>query len=195
MAECAGLLNRCRGNPTGGSNPPLSARGARATSLLVAALAPFLAAGCVERSLLIRTDPPGAVVLLDAKKVGETPVEVPFVYGGTHEIVVYRPKRPGDAVAYRPQVFYYDTESVVFDGPLLDFFVDLAPVVTVEDRHVLDVTLTPSDVKRLHDIAPDAYWEGLLERAELLRGRAREAQIDARPLSEPEPASRPTSRQ
>jgi hypothetical protein len=166
--------------------------------LAAAAVLPF-GAGCVERTMLIRTEPPGAEVLVDARRVGRTPVEVPFTYGGTHEILVYREGEllpDGTKRYFRPQVVYLDTESAAFDGPLLDLFVDLAPA-PFHDRHELEIQLAQSDAIQRYRVAPDAYLDALRERADVVRRRARDAQLDARPLSEPEeaaPDSRPESR-
>ncbi len=60
----------------------------RSSRWCVAALAATCVAlsvlpGCVERKLIVRSDPPGAVVLLDNRIVGTTPFETSFVhYGG-----------------------------------------------------------------------------------------------------------------
>ncbi len=49
--------------------------------LLVAA-----AAGCVQRRMTIRSDPPGALVYVDDYQLGTTPVSHDFVYYGTRKI-------------------------------------------------------------------------------------------------------------
>ncbi len=170
----------------------VSSRAARAALLVGAVLG---LSACVERTIFIRTDPPGAEVLLDSKHVGKSPVEVPFTHGGTHEIIVFRhleKDTEGRRIAYRPQVIYYDTESLTFDGPVLDFFVDLNPV-SIRDEHFVDIPLEKSDAIERYLIAPDAFLDSLRERADITRRRSRESQLDARPLSEAEgaPESRP----
>src|SRR5690606_3614274 len=42
--------------------------------------------GCVHRRMTIRSDPPGALVLLEGEEIGYTPVSVDFTYYGTREI-------------------------------------------------------------------------------------------------------------
>ena len=42
--------------------------------------------GCVQRRMLIRSQPEGAFVSVDRQGVGHTPVSVPFTYYGTREI-------------------------------------------------------------------------------------------------------------
>jgi hypothetical protein len=151
--------------------------------LTTLALAALLATGCVQRTLEIRTEPPGADVLVDSKYVGKSPVTVPFVYGGVHEVVLLPPRRASpDAPSFRPKIVVVDTESIAFDGPILDYFVDLSPI-PASDRHVVDETLEESAARRLFEISPEAYVDALRERADALRVRARDAQRDARPLT------------
>lgn len=45
-----------------------------------------LSVGCVERRLLITSDPPGALVYLNEEDAGRTPVEVPFTWYGTYDV-------------------------------------------------------------------------------------------------------------
>jgi hypothetical protein len=59
---------------------------------LPAALALLAAAGCVERTLDIRSDPPGATVYVDGFDLGRTPIKrVRFDFYGTREIVLAKP--------------------------------------------------------------------------------------------------------
>ena len=46
-------------------------------------------AGCVERKMLIRSDPPGALLSIDGEETGlVTPAEVPFDFGGTRAVTL-----------------------------------------------------------------------------------------------------------
>ncbi len=44
--------------------------------------------GCVERSLSIRTSPPGAKVFIDGIDVGKSPVTISFDHYGTRDVMV-----------------------------------------------------------------------------------------------------------
>ena len=60
--------------------------------LLLPLLAGLLAAtGCVERKLLISSVPTDADLYLDGKRIGRTPLTVPFTHYGTREFVLRKP--------------------------------------------------------------------------------------------------------
>ena len=44
------------------------------------------ATGCVHRRLMIRSNPPGALVFVDNQEIGTTPAAVEFTYYGTRKI-------------------------------------------------------------------------------------------------------------
>src|SRR5437762_3092158 len=60
---------------------------------LLWALGAAALAGCVERKLIVRSDPVAAKVFLDGEPRGETPCSIPFTYYGTREVVVRAPER------------------------------------------------------------------------------------------------------
>ncbi len=45
-------------------------------------------AGCVERTVTINTEPKGAIVWLNDKEVGRTPVRVPFKWYGDYDVII-----------------------------------------------------------------------------------------------------------
>ena len=47
-----------------------------------------LLAGCVERRYTIRSDPPGATVIVNGEEIGPTPASKSFVYYGQREITL-----------------------------------------------------------------------------------------------------------
>jgi len=48
--------------------------------------------GCVERKMMIRSDPPGALITLDGVDTGlSTPAEIPFDFGGTRAVTLTAP--------------------------------------------------------------------------------------------------------
>lgn len=58
-------------------------------SALCAMLTPLaLCAGCLDRTLVITSDPPGASVTVNDVEVGRTPVEASFTYYGMYDVVL-----------------------------------------------------------------------------------------------------------
>ena len=57
-------------------------------NLRIAALAIclVLAAGCVQRTLTVKSEPPGALVYLNGAEVGRTPFTRDFVWYGTYDV-------------------------------------------------------------------------------------------------------------
>ncbi|MHC4948105.1 MAG: PEGA domain-containing protein, partial [Planctomycetota bacterium] len=49
-------------------------------------LVPVLLGGCVRRTIRITSDPSGALVRLNDREIGRTPVEVDFVHYGTYDV-------------------------------------------------------------------------------------------------------------
>ncbi len=63
--------------------PPLA-------TLTLVGLLIFFAAGCVQRRMTIRSNPPGATVFVDQVEIGTTPVSHEFIYYGSREIRLVR---------------------------------------------------------------------------------------------------------
>ena len=49
-----------------------------------------LGSGCVERTMKIQTDPPGALVVVNDEEVGLSPVKFSFLWYGDYEIILRR---------------------------------------------------------------------------------------------------------
>jgi hypothetical protein len=52
------------------------------------ALAALCSNGCMHRRLTIRSEPPGAAVMVDGVEVGYTPASIDYTYYGTREITL-----------------------------------------------------------------------------------------------------------
>ncbi len=93
-------------------------------------------AGCVERTLIIRSDPVGAEVIVNGEPSGLTPVRIPFHTYGTFEVIASHPghHRLREAVPVKPP--WYETMP-------LDFFVENLWPFTVRDDHAVTLTLRP----------------------------------------------------
>ena len=62
---------------------PEIARTARSVLLVLPIV---LLGGCVKRTIMVTSDPEGALVWLNEREVGRTPVEVEFLYYGTYDV-------------------------------------------------------------------------------------------------------------
>jgi hypothetical protein len=124
----------------------------RVMSVVILALA-VAAAGCVQRRMTIRSNPPGALVYVDDYQLGTTPVSHDFVYYGTRKI---RLVKDG-----------YETLTVRQPFPLpwyqifpLDFVTENLVPWEIRDERVVDVAMVP---------AASAPPESVVARAEQAR--------------------------
>ena len=100
------------------------------------AFACLAAAGCVQRRMTIRSNPPGALVYVDDYQIGTTPVSTDFVYYGTRKI---RLVKDG-----------YETLTVRQPFPLpwyqvfpLDFVTENIWPGEIRDERVVDLAMAP----------------------------------------------------
>lgn len=98
----------------------------------------LLTTGCVQRRLLVQSQPEGALVSVDRQVVGHTPVSVPFTYYGTREIELqkdgYQTTRVKQRI--RPPAWQWFPVS---------FFTDNLGLKERRDVRVLDFTMAPKE--------------------------------------------------
>jgi len=99
-------------------------------------LALSLLGACVERRLLVRTDPPGADVTVNGEKVGRSPVRWRFDHYGQ---VLVEAEKPG----YRPTERIVELPSPWYQKPGVDFFADVLVPTTIRDEHEVELRLEP----------------------------------------------------
>src|SRR5262245_62187583 len=68
-----------------------SSVGTRRMGVVIALAVLMFAPGCVRRRLMVRSNPPGAMVYVDNQPIGTTPCATSFVYYGTREIKLVKP--------------------------------------------------------------------------------------------------------
>ncbi len=110
-------------------------------SRLAAALALAGLTGCVERLVAVRSEPPGAAVYLDGEPKGETPLEIPYTWYGTRELVL---EKRGFREVRRELALAMPWWQV----PPLDLVTDVLLPFTITDRTEVAVTLEPAPVTR-----------------------------------------------
>jgi len=110
-------------------------------------------AGCVQRRMTIRSNPPGALVYVDDYSIGTTPVSTSFLYYGTRKIRLVKD-------GYETLTVMQPVPAPWYEIPPLDFFSENVVPGELRDHRVLEYNLTPQVV-----VPP----EQLLQRAEQLR--------------------------
>lgn len=106
-------------------------------AIVAVALAAVAVAGCVQRRMTIRSNPPGALVYVDDYQLGSTPVSHDFVYYGTRKI---RLVKDG-----------YETLTVRQPFPIpwyeyfpLDFVSENIIPWEIRDERVVDLAMQPA---------------------------------------------------
>lgn len=124
----------------------------RKVLLPLAVVSLALLSGCMERKLVISSDPPGAKVVINQKWEGVTPFTLPFKHHGTYDIRISK-------AGYYPMVVKEPIVAGLHQKPFLDFPAEVLPV-------------RGKDIRKLHytleQIAdPDAIDEIMTRRTEM----------------------------
>ncbi|MBT5383091.1 MAG: PEGA domain-containing protein [Phycisphaerae bacterium] len=106
---------------------------------------------CVRRTIRITTEPPGALVWLNHREIGRTPVETEFTHYGTYDLLI---KKKG----WEPMIGAMPTGFRVQGTPGVDLLLEVLPVHT-HDLVEWHIPLVPRDQDHT----------ALLERASELR--------------------------
>ena len=107
--------------------------------------------GCIRRTLAITTEPSGALLWLNDREVGRTPVEVDFDYYGTYDV---RLEQDG----YEPMMTSGQADAPWWDTVVVDLFAEAVPG-TLTSRIEWHYVMKPIDKDR----------QGLIDRAHQLR--------------------------
>ncbi len=112
--------------------------------------------GCVSRRLTIRTNPPGALVKLNGKRLGFSPVSTDFTYYGTYEIELVKDGYETETILQKISPPWYQRFPI-------DFFSDNFSPFSITNRHEYTWPLRPKNIIPTDD---------LLNRADQLRSDA-----------------------
>lgn len=111
-----------------------------------------LLAGCTSRTIVVTSEPPGALVTLNGVEVGSTPLEVGFRYYGQYDL---RLRKDG----YEPLAAAPWANAPWYEYPPFDFLLLPVPLETTVRWH--------------YDLAPVSVAQGsrddLIERGEQMR--------------------------
>ena len=86
--------------------------------LLLVACLPMT--GCVRRTISITSDPNGALVWLNGREIGRTPVTVDFLYYGEYDVQLV-------ADGYEPLLTTGQADAPLWDNVPLDLFAEITP--------------------------------------------------------------------
>lgn len=122
-----------------------------------------VSAGCVERKLLVRTEPPGAAISINHEPVGVSPLEWRFDHYGE---VLLRADHPG----YEPLQRVVALRTPWYERPVADFFADVVWPGTIEDRQEALLVLEP--IRPMTDAEAEQRKRRLATEAARLREEA-----------------------
>lgn len=128
------------------------------SALALSALALLVTlAGCVERTMRIQTDPPGALVVVNDEEVGNSPVKFSFLWYGDYDIIL---RKQG----YETLKTHHRVAPPWYQLPPFDLVAETMIIGTLHDDHVLpSYTLKKAETPALDEV---------IERALELRERA-----------------------
>jgi hypothetical protein len=129
-------------------------------SILWALLVVASVVGCVERKLLIRSDPPGADVYIDEVYRGETPLDIPFTFYRARLVEL---RKDG----FEPERFLQPVPVPFYQIIPLDFFFEVMMPFTLVDEHRVERRLEPEPP----EIYDREFMDDLRERATGFRER------------------------
>ena len=113
-------------------------------------------AGCVSRRLMVQSNPPGAMVLIEGQEIGLTPTGVDFTYYGTRELTLIKD-------GYETKTQLVPIRAPWYQWPVIEFFSDNVLPGRVTDRRSVQFEMEP---KRM---VPN---QELLNRGQSLRNEA-----------------------
>lgn len=148
----------------------------RSRAVRIAALPALLSlGGCgVERTLTVRSEPPGALVYLNGEEAGRTPMRKSFLWYGTYDVQLRKEgyvTRSEEAKVWAPW----------WQIPPIDLVAELVPL-PLQDNHTVSFRLraTPEEQTDPHRV---------IQRAVEMRSQLR----SSRHTREPEPTTRPAT--
>ncbi len=131
----------------------------------------LLGIGCVERTLTLTSDPPGALVYLNGEEVGRTPLTRDFVWYGNYDVAL---RKDG----YETVKTTTNVKPPVWQWIPLDFAAELLPV-RLRDAQSFSYSMMPASTQPVNA-------EGIIYRAHQYEG-----QLESGKQPTTQPATRP----
>ncbi len=121
-----------------------------------------LCSGCVERRYTLRTEPPGALAIVNGEEIGPTPVSRSFYYYGEREITFILD-------GYETKTLIQPIKAPWWDNLFFEFFTENLVPFNLRDEREFKYQLTPATMPRAGD----------------LRGRAEQLRSEAQVVPKP----------
>ena len=106
------------------------------TLLCVVIAITVLLPGCVRRRLMVRSNPPGAMVYVDNQPIGTTPCATSFIYYGTREIRLVKP-------GYETLTVNQPIPAPWYQIPPLDFVSENVVPREIQDYRTVSFNMVP----------------------------------------------------
>lgn len=128
----------------------------------------LLLTGCgVERTLTVRSDPPGALVYLNGEEAGRTPTRKAFLWYGTYDVQVRKQGYVTKSAKTRVWAPWWQL-------PPIDLLAELVPL-RLQDNHVVAYRLQPETEQQTDP-------EQVIDRGVKLRRRLRSSKYTREPV-------------
>jgi hypothetical protein len=139
--------------------------------LTLLVLGSVLSGGCVERKMVIRSEPAGAPVWVNEQYAGTTPLEHPFAHYGVNGLRVGPLRDRDDKITHLEVESTYDAVHPWYETIGIDFFAEVLYPGKLTDVHEVPVVVLPSAAEQPQQDLDRASDE-LIERADEYRQRA-----------------------
>ena len=104
-----------------------------------------VAGGCVQRRLIVKTQPEGAFVSIGREPVGYSPVSIPYTYHGTRDIQIEKDGYKPINVQQRIKPNWYSIFPI-------SFFTENFSPREIRDQRILDFQLEPKTLTNENDL-------------------------------------------
>jgi hypothetical protein len=102
-------------------------------------------AGCVKRRYTIRSDPPGALVVVNNEEIGRTPVSRSFTFYGDREIILMLD-------GYQTQRVIQPIKAPWYDNMLTEVVTENFLPITLRDEREFTYKMVPSEPPKINDL-------------------------------------------
>ncbi len=101
--------------------------------------------GCVERRYTIRTDPPGALVIVNKEELGASPVSKSFTFYGDRDITII-------ADGYATMRVQQPLAAPWWDNRVTEFFTENLLPITLRDEREFTFRMAPATVPATNEL-------------------------------------------